>query len=208
MPTANTSDQALNSSISDAAQKVYHAISQGNGAASIKMGTIDSLGEVMAAILLQAANAEHSICLESTGKREGCTSSIQPGIFQLECGSSIDRAKDSLMLNAKNGNICLNATNGNLRIEADSIELVARGGKNENGNVKITASEKIVLDSKEFHVNASVTYKIASPGKGEIIANEVLKMYGSIIRGVTDAVAIKDSKVGGQPYWGEQQRIN
>jgi hypothetical protein len=30
-------------------------------------------------------------------------------------------------------------------------------------------------------------------------------MYGSIVRGVTDAVAIKDSKVGGQRYQTEQQ---
>ena len=208
MPTADNSKQALNTSSSDAAQQNYCGVSYGTPYGSLNFAHLHKQGDVTAALLLQTLNAEHSFCMDADGKREGWTSSIQPGIFQLECGSSIDRDKDSLMLNAKNGNICLNATNGNLRIEADSIDLVARGGKNENGNVKITASEKIVMNSKEFHVNAKNLYKIASPGKGEIIANEVLKMYGSIIRGVTDAVAIKDSKVGGQPYWGEQQRTN
>jgi hypothetical protein len=32
-------------------------------------------------------------------------------------------------------------------------------------------------------------------------------MYGSIISGVTDAVAIKDSKVGGQRYQQQQNQV-
>ena len=54
-------------------------------------------------------------------------------------------------------------------------------------------------------MSAKTAYKIATPGNGEIIANSVLKIYGSIIRGVTDAVAIKDSKVGGQRF---QKQVN
>ena len=207
MPTADNSKQALNTSSSDAAQQNYCGVSYGTPYGSINFAHLHKKGDVTAALLFQTLNAEHSFCMDADGKRGGWTTSIQPGHFQLECGSSSTRAEDSLMLNAKNGNICLNATHGNLRIEADSIELVARGEKTDGGNVKITASEKIVMDSKEFHVNAKNLYKIVSPKQGEIIANGVLKMYGSIIRGVTDAVAIKDSKVGGQKYQKEQQRI-
>lgn len=205
MPTAKNSEQALNSFSSDSAKKNYCGVSYGTPYGSINFAQPHLEGDVTSALLLQTLNAEHSFCMDADGKREGWTSSIQPGHFQLECGSSSTRDEDSLMLNAKNGNICLNAINGNLRIEADSIELVARGEKTNNGNVKITASEKIVLNSKEFHVNAKNLYKIVSPKQGEIIANGVLKMYGSIVRGVTDAVSIKDSKVGGQRYQTEQQ---
>jgi hypothetical protein len=39
----------------------------------------------------------------------------------------------------------------------------------------------------------------------EICANENLKLYGGIIRGVTDAVSGKDSKLGGKNFWKKQQ---
>ena len=48
--------------------------------------------------------------------------------------------------------------------------------------------------------------KIMSSGITEVIANSTLKIYGSIIRGVSDAVALKDSKVGGKRY--QQQQNN
>ena len=41
-------------------------------------------------------------------------------------------------------------------------------------------------------------YRIVSPQRGEIVSNGVLKIYGSIIRGITDACSKKDSKVGGK----------
>ena len=46
-----------------------------------------------------------------------------------------------------------------------------------------------------------------SPNKGEIIANTVLKIYSSIIRGVTDASKNKDSKVGTKKYCAEQNQV-
>ncbi len=40
--------------------------------------------------------------------------------------------------------------------------------------------------------------EMSSPGTVELAANSGMIIYASLIRGVTDAVAIKDSKVGGQ----------
>ena len=42
--------------------------------------------------------------------------------------------------------------------------------------------------------------KICSTGKVDIVANSCLKLYGALIRGVTDACSKKDSKVGGQRF--------
>ena len=72
------------------------------------------------------------------------------------------------------------------------------------GNIKLTSSENVIVESKKVLVTAKTMYKIATPGTGQMVANGVLEMYGSIIRGVTDAVASKDSKVGGQKFWQEQ----
>ena len=45
------------------------------------------------------------------GQRKGWTTSTGPGNFNVECGSANEEAQDSLILNAKNGNILITATN-------------------------------------------------------------------------------------------------
>jgi len=47
-------------------------------------------------------------------------------------------------------------------------------------------------------VNSKVAYKIVSSGAGEIVANSILKMYGSIFKAVDDSCAVKDAKNGGK----------
>jgi hypothetical protein len=47
-------------------------------------------------------------------------------------------------------------------------------------------------------VNATVMYKLATAGTAEICANSAMTIYSSVIRGVTDAVANRDSKCGGK----------
>ena len=64
-----------------------------------------------------------------------------------------------------------------------------------------------MFHSKEFSVNATSSFKLLTPNKGEIIANGVLKIYSSIIRGVTDASKNKDSKVGTQKYCIAQNQV-
>ena len=82
--------------------------------------------------------------------------------------------------------------------------MVAKGEKTDRGNIKMTASENIIMESKKTLINAKNFYKMSTPQTMEIIANGVLKLYGKTIRGVTDAVDIKDSKVGGRNF---QQRV-
>ena len=90
-------------------------------------------------------------------------------------------------------------------MQATDIELVAVGEGGAKGNIKMNATESIVTESKKFLVTAKSFYRIASPQTGEMVANGVLKLYGSIIRGVSDAVAVKDSKVAGQRF---QKQMN
>ena len=40
-----------------------------------------------------------------------------------------------------------------------------------------------------------------------VAANSCMKIYSSIIRGVTDAVKVKDSKVGGQRFLEENNVV-
>ena len=187
------------------AKQNYTAIKYGNNQGTIAFGQIHKQGDVTSAVMLETPDGEHQLSLDLDGQRTGWTCSTSPGNFQVECGSANEEAQDSAVINAKNGNIILLATNGKIRMQATDIELIAVGEGGAKGNIKMNATESITTESKKFLVTAKSFYRIASPQTGEVVANGVLKLYSSIIRGVSDAVAVKDSKVAGQRF---QKQMN
>ena len=187
------------------AKQNYTAIKYGNNQGSIAFGQIHKQGDVTSSVMLETPDGEHQLSLDLDGQRTGWTCSTSPGNFQVECGSANKEAEDSMVLNAKNGNIIIMATNCKIRLQGTDIELVAVGEGGAKGNIKMNATESIVTESKKFLVTAKSFYRIASPQTGEVVANGVLKLYSSIIRGVSDAVAVKDSKVAGQRF---QRQMN
>ena len=195
----------LNNKREGSAKQNYTAIKYGNNQGSIAFGQIHKQGDVTSSVMLETPDGEHQLSLDLDGERTGWTCSTSPGNFQVECGSANQEAADSAVINAKNGNIILLATNGKIRMQATDIELVAVGEGGAKGHIKMTATESITTDSKKLLMTAKSFYRIASPQTGEVVANGVLKLYSSIIRGVTDAVAVKDSKVAGQRF---QKQMN
>ncbi len=186
------------------AKQNYTAIGLGNDKGSFQSGRVHKQGDVTAGPGLYTPDGEHQLSLDVDGKREGWTVSTSPGAFQVECGSKMEEAENSVIITAVNGDVSIKATNGKIRLQGTDIELVAMGEGQTKGNIKLTSSENVIVESKKVLVTAKTMYKIATPGTGQMVANGVLEMYGSIIRGVTDAVASKDSKVGGQKFWQEQ----
>ena len=186
------------------AKQNYTAIGLGNDKGSFQSGRVHKQGDVTAGPGLYTPDGEHQLSLDVDGKREGWTISTSPGAFQVECGSKMEEAENAVIITAVNGDISIKSTNGKIRLQGTDIELVAMGEGQTKGNIKLTSSENVIVESKKVLVTAKTMYKIATPGTGQMVANGVLEMYGSIIRGVTDAVASKDSKVGGQKFWQEQ----
>ena len=186
------------------AKQNYTAIGLGNDKGSFQSGRVHKQGDVTAGPGLYTPDGEHQLSLDVDGKREGWTVSTSPGAFQVECGSKMEEAENAVIITAVNGDISIVATNGKIRLQGTDIELVAVGEGQTKGNIKLEATENVLIESKKVLVTAKTMYKIATPGTGQMVANGVLEMYGSIIRGVTDAVASKDSKVGGQKFWQEQ----
>jgi len=182
----------------DQAQQNYTEIGLGNDKGSIKMGHVHKQGDVTAGIGLYTPDAEHQLSLDIDGQRPGWTIATGPGAFQVECGSKMEEAENSVIITAVNGDISIVATNGKIRLQGTDIELTAVGEGQTKGNIKLNATENVLIESKKVVVTAKTLYKLCTSGDAEIVANGVLELYGSIIRGVTDAVKIKDSKVGGQ----------
>ena len=186
-------------------KKTYTTVKYSNDHGSISFGHIHKRADVISDVMLRGSDGEHFLSLDKDGQRKGWTTSMCPGNFQVECGSNKSQDSDTCMINAKNGNIDIIATNGKIRLQANSIELVAVGDNSE-GNIKLEATETISLDASKVIINSKVNTKVMSSGITEVIANSCLKMYGSIISGVSDAVAVKDSKVGGQRYNQQQNQ--
>ena len=182
----------------DQAQQNYTEIGLGNDKGSIKMAHVHKQGDVTAGIGLYTPDAEHQLSLDIDGQRKGWTISTGPGAFQVECGSAMEEAENSVLITAVNGDISIVATNGKIRLQGTDIELTAVGEGQTKGNIKLEATENVLIESKKVVVTAKTLYKLCTSGDAEVVANGVLELYGSIIRGVTDAVKIKDSKVAGQ----------
>ena len=180
------------------AKQNYTSLGLGNDKGSFQSGRIHKQGDVTAGPGLYTPDGEHQLSLDVDGAREGWTISTSPGAFQVECGSKMEEAQNAVIITAVNGDVSIKASNGKIRLQGTDIELVAMGEGQTKGNIKLTSSENVIVETKKLLITAKTMYKIATPGTGEIVANGVLELYGSIIRGVTDAVQKKDSKVGGQ----------
>ena len=170
----------------------------GNDHGNIKFGHIHKDGATTSGVLLETTDALHHMTLEKSGQRKGHTIMNSPGDTVIKAGEKNVESQTTIYVEAVNGDIVLNARNGKIRMNAKDIDLTASGEGVNKGNVTIKATENIFLDSKKFLVNASNFYKIVTSGYAEICANSGMVIYSSLIRGVTDAVALKDSKVGGQ----------
>ena len=185
----------------------YTATGYGNDHGSLHFGRIDRDGTVTAGVQLQCPDGRHQVSMDNDGPRKGYTTSTSPANFSVKCGvdkTLVTEAQDTLSLNAENGNILITASNGKIRLQGTDIEIIAVGEGGAKGNIRIDATETINMVSKKYFNTSVIMFRISTVGIGEISANTVLNMYGSMIRGVTDATFYKDSKVGGQLM----QRLN
>ena len=189
-------DRMFPSNPNDTAKQNYTAIRYGNDHGSIAFGAIHKPGDVTAGVKLQTHEGDHAFFMDKDGPRKGWTTSLSPGNFQVQCGERKEEAEDSMILNALNGNIIICASNGKIRLQATDIELIAVGEGGSKGNIRLDATENISTSSKSFKINSVNSLSFNSPSNMEIAANGVLTLYGSVIRGVTDACAVKDSKNG------------
>ena len=178
----------------------YSAVKYGTDKGSIKFGHIHKKADVTAGVMLDTPDGRHSLFLDVDGQRKGWTSSISPGNFQVLAGEDNTEPQDTIAINAINGNICITATNGKIRLQGTDIELIAVGEGGSKGHIKCTATETFTIhETKKIIFDSKVLTKITSTGIMDIAANTCLTIYGSLIKGVTDACSVKNSKTNGQP---------
>ena len=197
MSTQSTTDNSRSGKQSGTAKRNYTAIDYGNDHGALAFGKVHRKGDVTSAVMLQAKDGRHRFYMDNDGQRPGYTTLTSPGTFAVKCGMDLDTEQDGIFLNAENGDIDIIASNGKIRMVADDIEFVAVGSL-EQGNIKLNASESILLDSKKIVSTAKNLLRLSTPNTCEVVANGQMKFIASVMRAATNACDIKDDKYGHQ----------
>jgi len=191
------------------AKQNFTAVKYGNDKGTLRFGHIHKKGDVTAGVMLDTPDGRHQFSLDIDGQRKGWTTSTSPGNFQVLAGEDNEEPQDTLILNAVNGNICITATNGKIRLQGTDIELIAVGEGGAKGHIKCTATETFTIhETKKIIFDSKVMTKITSTGIMNISANTCLRIYGSLIKAVTDACSVKDTSVGGDKYNKENNQVS
>ena len=182
------------------AKQNYSAVKYGTDKGTLTFGSIHKKGDVTSGVMLDTPDGRHQFSLDIDGQRRGWTTSTSPGNFSLVAGEDNTEPQDTIFINAVNGNIDIVATNGKIRLQATDIELIAVGEGGSKGHIKCTATETFsVYETKKIILDSKSLTKFTSTGSIEIAANTMMKIYGSLIKAVTDASSVKDSKCNGKP---------
>ena len=203
---ATAKNQSLDKSKEGESRQNYTAVRYGNDKGSIRFGHIHKKADVTAGVMLDTPDGRHQLSLDIDGQRKGWTSSTSPGNFQVKCGMDNDEAQNSMILEALNGDITIVARNGKIRLQGTDIEMVAVGPADQGkGNITCTASETFTVhETPKIILKSTSLTQLKGTGMIDIAANSCLKIYGSIIKGVSDACAVKNDKNGGK----RQNKIN
>jgi hypothetical protein len=179
----------------DTAKLNYTASGYGNEKGSIVFGHIHEKGDVTAGVMLRTPDGKHFMSMDIDDQRKGYTTFAGPGNFTIEAGSANETIDSTIMINSKKGDIQIVAKDGNIRLEGNNIELVARGEGGSGGNIRCVATENFVIENtKKVLLDASMQFKITSPGDVFIAANSMLGIYGALTKAVSDACSKKPSK--------------
>ena len=81
---------------------------------------------------------------------------------------------------AENGDIIIKAPRGRIKLEAESIELTAKGFDGRTGNILMDADDKIALNAQIVDVKSRVSTKIFSESTVNMIGNGIMNIYGGL----------------------------
>ena len=166
----------------------------------IKFGHLSADQQIYSVYLNNYMNdSHHYIAMVQTGETDWQRDSTlcrSAGSFSVIAG---DRAKDgtlSIDLTANSGDIVLSAPNGRIKLCAKDIELVSSGDSGENGNIRLKANEKIMLDAGQIiDIHAKVSIKIVSDKDVETIARGILNLIGNFVN-MTDGNDVSSAALG------------
>jgi hypothetical protein len=151
--------------------------------------------QTKSSIMLQGQGGLEFISIEQVGLRAGWIWSRCRGRYQIICGDNIKEEDIAFYLNAaggdgtSKGNIEI-FTRGTFKVNAENIQLIARGNDNANGLINLDSNEKIVLDSKQIEINAKESMSLYA-SEINTSAKNIMKMTAGSFQKLSSSSALK-----------------
>ena len=172
----------------------FHPYYIGTEHGRLSFGHVRDSNEISACMLQSGPDGgRHYIVMEETGSAEegtkGSTKSFCPGTFTVKSGKDIvnyPEGKDeprnipAIWYEAENGDIIIKAPRGRIKLEAESIELTAKGFDGRTGNILMDADDKIALNAQIVDVKSRVSTKIFSESTVDFIGKGIMNIYGGL----------------------------
>ena len=187
-----------------AQRKNYHTVRYGTRDGEIQFGHIHQDNNESAVMLRSGHDPLHYVTMDHTGKevRKHSTICKSPGSFLVKAGINAKKSKNNesndtgILLDSESGDIIIKAAKGKLRIEAQDIELIAKGYNGKTGMIKLDSNDKIIVKSKSVDIRAVQTAKFFSENKLDVAGNAILNIYGGLVDISDGATAVLGSKTG------------
>ena len=198
----------------------FHPYYIGTEHGRLSFGHVRDSNEIAACMLQSGPDGgRHYIVMEETGSAEegtkGSTKSYCPGTFTVKSGKDIvnyPEGKDeprnipAIWYEAENGDIIIKAPRGRIKLEAESIELTAKGFDGRTGNILMDADDKIALNSQIIDIKSRVSTKIFSESTVDMIGKGIMNVYGGLVDFADRTTKGKPSKTcGGQVSINEER---
>lgn len=169
--------------------KNYETKRTGTKDGQISFGQIHN-DQVKSSIMLQGQESLEYISIDQTEPRKRWITSRCRGRYQVKCGDDIEKDQIGMWFNADRSDILIQ-TKGRLRLEAENIDIIARGPDSTKGVVNIISNESVNVETKKFTANASETIGMFSDGEMTQSAINIMKIFGGSIQKMTSTSALK-----------------
>ena len=172
-----------------AKSKNYETKRTGTKDGQISYGHIHA-DEVKSSIMMQGQESGEYITIDQTEPRKRWITSRCRGRYQVKCGDDIEKDQIGMWFNADRSDILIQ-TKGRLRLEAENIDIIARGTDSSSGVVNIISNESVKVETKKFLVNANESLSLFTDGEMFQSAINIMKIYAGCVQKMSSKSAIK-----------------
>jgi len=146
--------------------------------------------QVKSSVMIQGQESLEYIAIDQTEPRKRWMTHRCRGRYQVGCGDDIPKDQVGFWVNAESSDILIQ-TKGRIRMEAENIDLIARGPDPSKGVINIISNESVNVETKKFTVNANESLSLYTDGEMMQSAINIMKIYGGSIQKMTSMSAIK-----------------
>jgi hypothetical protein len=146
--------------------------------------------EVKSSVIMQGQESLEYIAIDQTAPRKRWITSRCRGRYQVGCGDDIPKNQVGFWVNAESSDILIQ-TKGRIRMEAENIDLIARGPNASTGVINLQSNESINLETKKVVINGNESISMFTDGEMLQSAINIMRTFAGSFEKMTSRSAIK-----------------